>query len=150
MLCQEKVRNTTNFLIKGILIPAPLMSLSADVLDAIRNQTYRLRPVRITEKARRQSSPPEDFNIAQILARRVAMGYDTDNVSVKSVGSDHSDGSVESVKSSGSIKSVGSTKRLGSIRSIGSIKSIWSVKSAGSTKSIGSVGNSKSITGSMR
>ena len=129
------------------------MSLSADVLDAIRNQTYRLRPVRITEKARRQSSPPEDFNIAQILARRVAMGYDTDNVSVKSAGSDHSEGSVNSVgsvKSCGSVKSVGSTKRIGSIRSIGSIKSIWSVKSAGSTKSIGSVGNSKSITGSMR
>ena len=79
------------------------MNLSSDLLDAIKNQTYHLKPVKM-QKKRRQSSPPEDFNIAKILARRISMGYgdiEEDNKSVKSVDSNNS---VRSIISSGSIK----------------------------------------------
>ena len=87
------------------------MNLSTDVLDAIRNKTYQLRPVK-TQKKRRQSSPPVDFNIAQILARRIAMGYggmEEDNQSIKSISSIKS---FESVKSISSIKSIKSNKSV--------------------------------------
>ena len=98
------------------------MNLSADLLDAIKNRTYRLRPVRITEKKRRQSSPAEDYNIAQILARRIAMGY----------GEPEEDS--RSVKSVDSCDSCGSINRFGSIKSVRSIKSVGSMESVGSTK----------------
>ena len=60
---------------KNSHVVAPLMNLSVDLLAAIKNQTYSLRPVKIPKQKRRQSSPAEDYNIAQILARRIAMGY---------------------------------------------------------------------------
>ena len=83
------------------------MNLNTDVLDAIKNKTYHLKPVKRNQKKRRQSSPPEDFNIAQILARRIAMGYG---------------GIEEDNKSLDSIKSNGSIRRVGSIKSVGSTK----------------------------
>ena len=60
---------------KNSHVVAPLMNLSVDLLAAIKNQTYSLRPVKFNKKKRRQSSRAEDYNIAQILARRIAMGY---------------------------------------------------------------------------
>ena len=98
---------------KNSHVVAPLMNLSVDLLAAIKNQTYSLRPVKISKKKRRQSSPAEDYNIAQILARRIAMGYggtEEDNISVKSDDSCGSCGSINSHRSVESIKSVGSTK----------------------------------------
>ena len=77
------------------------MNLNTDVLDAIKNKTYKLRPVK-TQKKRRQSSPPVDFNIAKILARRIAMGYggmEEDNKSIKSISSIKSVGSIKSYES---------------------------------------------------
>jgi hypothetical protein len=136
------------------------MNLSSDLLDAIKNQTYHLKPVKMIQKKRRQSSPPEDFNIAKILARRIAMGYgniEEDNRSIKSVESNNSvqsnlcSGSIkrtESIMSSGSIKSNGSAMSSESIKNIntGSIKSYGSLKSTGSMKDKGRYKRS----GSMR
>ena len=141
------------------------MNLSSDLLDAIKNQTYNLKPVKVIQKKRRQSSPPEDFNIAKILARRIAMGYgniEEDNKSIKSVDSNNSVRSImswgnikrtesimrsESIKSTRSAISSESIKRVLSIQNgnIGSIKSYGSLKSTESTKDNGSVKRSDSI-----
>ena len=159
----------------NLLISAPLMNLSSDLLDAIKNQTYHLKPVKMIRKKRRQSSPPEDFNIAKILARRIAMGYgniEEDNKSIKSVDSNNSVQSImswgnikmtESIRSgsikwiesmsSGSIKSTGSAMSSGSIKRVvtiqdintGSIKSYGSLKSKESNKENVSVKRSESI-----
>ena len=141
------------------------MNLSSDLLDAIKNQTYHLKPVKMIQKKRRQSSPPEDFNIAKILARRISMGYgniEEDNKSIKSVDSNNSVRSImswgnikrtESILSSGNIKSTGSAmssesiKRVVTIQNIntGSIKSYGSLKSTESNKENGSLKRSGSI-----
>ena len=61
----------------NFLISAPLMNLSSDLLDAIKNQTYRLKPVKMIQKKRRQSSPPEDFSIAKSLQGELPWGMVT-------------------------------------------------------------------------
>ena len=74
------------------------MKLNNDTLDAIKNRTYQLRPVRknSVQKKRRLSESAWDVrnvgmgDIAQILSRRISMGYSTieeDTVSVKSFNS---------------------------------------------------------------
>jgi hypothetical protein len=153
------------------------MNLSSDLLDAIKNQTYHLKPVKMIQKQRRQSSPPDDFNIAKILARRIAMGYgniEEDNKSVKSIDSNNSvrsfisSGSIkrsESILSSGSIKSTGSTMSSKSIKRVVSIQNsvnsdgcdttvqdinTGSIKSYGSFKSSGSNKESHKMSGSIR
>ena len=74
------------------------MKLNNDTLDAIKNRRYQLRPVRknSVQKKRRLSESAWDVrdvgmgNIAQILSRRISMGYSTieeDTVSVKSFNS---------------------------------------------------------------
>ena len=50
------------------------MTLSGAVLDAIKNKAYSLRPLE-KEDAREKTKSKEDLGIAQILARRMAMGY---------------------------------------------------------------------------
>ena len=121
------------------------MNLSSDLLDAIKNQTYNLKPVKVIQKKRRQSSPPEDFNIAKILARRIAMGYgniEEDNKSIKSVDSNNSVRSIMSwgnIKRTGSIISSGSIKRAESIISSERIKRTESIMSSGSIKRTGSI-----------
>ena len=50
------------------------MTLSVSVLDAIKNKAYSLRPLE-KEDAREKTKSKEDLGIAQILARRMAMGY---------------------------------------------------------------------------
>ena len=154
------------FICVHILISAPLMNLSSDLLDAIKNKTYHLKPVKMIQKKRRQNSPPEDFNIAKILARRIAMGYgniEEDNKSIKSVDSNNSVMSIMSwgnikrtgsIMSSGSIKSTESDMSIGRIKRVvtiqnlktGSIKSYESLKSTGSNKENGS----HTRNGSMR
>ena len=49
-----------------------MMSLSAAVLDAIKNKTYTLKPV---ERNIRKKESNEDHGIREILSRRMAMGY---------------------------------------------------------------------------
>ena len=82
------------YLISGI---SP-MKLNNDTLDAIKNRRYQLRPVRrnSVQKKRRLSESAWDVrdvgmgDIAQILSRRISMGYSTieeDTVSVKSFNS---------------------------------------------------------------
>ena len=74
------------------------MKLNNDTLDAIKNRRYQLRPVRknSVQKKRRLSESAWDVrnvgmgDIAQILSRRISMGYSTieeDAVSVKSFNS---------------------------------------------------------------
>ena len=74
------------------------MKLNNDTLDAIKNRRYQLRPVRrpSVQKKRRLSESAWDVrdvgmgDIAQILSRRISMGYSTieeDTVSVKSFNS---------------------------------------------------------------
>ena len=50
------------------------MNLSEAVLDAIKNKTYSLRPLG-KEDEKKKTKLKEDLGIAQILARRMAMGY---------------------------------------------------------------------------
>jgi len=84
------------------------MKLNNDTLDAIKNRRYQLRPVRrnSVQKKRRLSESAWDVrdvgmgDIAQILSRRISMGYSTieeDTVSVKSFNSIRSSGSLESL-----------------------------------------------------
>jgi hypothetical protein len=104
-----------------------MMNLSSDLLYAIKNQTYHLKPVKMMEKKRRKSSPPEDFNIAKILARRIAMGYGNIEEDNKSVDNNNS---IRRITSSGSIK------RSESIMSSNSIKSTGGAMSSESSKSV--------------
>ena len=55
-------------------IAGPMMTLSEAVLDAIKNKTYSLRPLK-KEDARKKRNSNQDLGISQILARRMAMGY---------------------------------------------------------------------------
>ena len=55
-------------------IAGPMMTLSEAVLDAIKNKSYSLRPIE-REDRMKKSKPKEVFGIAQILARRMAMGF---------------------------------------------------------------------------
>ena len=56
------------------LFPGPMMFLSDSVLDAIKNKAYSLKPLKREDKKKNTKSK-EDLGIAQILARRMAMGY---------------------------------------------------------------------------
>ena len=51
------------------------MALSGAVLDAIKNKTYNLKPVEKIEVKRKVRRENQDYNIGEILARRLAMGY---------------------------------------------------------------------------
>ena len=54
------------------------MERSGAVMDAIKNKTYNLKPVEkpaVKRKVRREN---QDYNIGEILARRLAMGYGMD------------------------------------------------------------------------
>ena len=51
------------------------MSLSVAVLEAIKNKAYRLKPVEKTD-SKVKNLPKDDLGIGEILARRMAMGYD--------------------------------------------------------------------------
>ena len=50
------------------------MTLSKAVLDAIKNKSYSLRPIE-REDRMKKTKPKEVLGIAQILARRMAMGF---------------------------------------------------------------------------
>jgi len=52
-----------------------MMELSGAVMDAIKNKTYSLRPVQKQTVKRKMVREPQDYNIGEILARRLAMGY---------------------------------------------------------------------------
>ena len=52
-----------------------MMSLSVAVLEAIKNKAYRLKPVEKTD-SKVKNLPKDDLGIGEILARRMAMGYD--------------------------------------------------------------------------
>ena len=56
-----------------------MMSLNTDILEAIKNKTYHLRPVQeepLESEMRSQSRTQSlDMSLGHILARRVAMGY---------------------------------------------------------------------------
>ena len=51
------------------------MELSGAVMDAIKNKTYSLKPVQKHNGKRKLRREPQDYNIGEILARRLAMGY---------------------------------------------------------------------------
>ena len=64
-----------------------MLELSGAVMDAIKNKTYNLKPVEkpaVKRKVRREN---KDYNIGEILARRMAMGYgmDEDTRSARSI-----------------------------------------------------------------
>ena len=50
------------------------MALSEAVLDAIKNKSYSLKPIENDDRMK-MTKPKEVLGIAQILARRMAMGY---------------------------------------------------------------------------
>ena len=107
------------------------MNLSTDLLDAIKNKTYHLRPVKIAENKRRRNSPSEDFKIAQILARRIAMGYGGVEEEDKSDNSLGSINSGDSFDSSCSIQSNNSNiiiKTSKSMKIANNIKSVFSTR----------------------
>jgi len=54
--------------------PGPVVALREAVLDAIKNKAYSLRPLE-KENPRKKMKCKEDLGIAEILARRMAMGY---------------------------------------------------------------------------
>ena len=73
---------------------APAARLNTETLDAIKNKSYQLRPVRKNLPAKKRNFSGSDSdgeqNIGQILARRISMGYSTfeeDNISIKSYNS---------------------------------------------------------------
>ena len=70
---------------------APAARLNTETLDAIKNKSYQLRPVRKNLPAKKRNLSGSDSdgeqNIGQILARRISMGYNNfeeDNISIKS------------------------------------------------------------------
>ena len=75
--------------------PAPPPArLNNETLEAIKNKSYQLRPVRKNLPAKRRNFSGSDSdgeqNIGQILARRISMGYNNfeeDNISIKSYNS---------------------------------------------------------------
>lgn len=73
------------------------MSLNEDVLDAIKNRTYVLRPV--TRKGRERRVTEDDLAIGQILKRRMAMGYvmEEDTMSISSIVSGNSFGPINTI-----------------------------------------------------
>ena len=74
----NKVQNLTLYHIV-LFLPAYLvgrmMELSGAVMDAIKNKTYSLKPVQKQTVKRKMVREPQDYNIGEILARRLAMGY---------------------------------------------------------------------------
>ena len=73
---------------------APAARLNTETLDAIKNKSYQLRPVRKNLPAKKRnlsgSDSDGDQNLGQILARRISMGYNNfeeDNISIKSYNS---------------------------------------------------------------
>ena len=63
------------------------MDLSGAVMDAIKNKTYNLKPVEKPAVKRKVRRANQDYNIGEILARRIAMGYgmDEDTLSARSI-----------------------------------------------------------------
>ena len=63
------------------------MDLSGAVMDAIKNKTYNLKPVEKPAVKRKVRRANQDYNIGEILARRIAMGYgmDEDTRSARSI-----------------------------------------------------------------
>ena len=51
------------------------MDLSGAVMDAIKNKTYNLKPVEKSTVKRKVCRDNQDYNIGEILRRRLAMGY---------------------------------------------------------------------------
>ena len=51
------------------------MDLSGAVMDAIKNKTYNLKPVEKSNVKRKVCRDNQDYNIGEILRRRLAMGY---------------------------------------------------------------------------
>jgi hypothetical protein len=64
-----------------------MMDLSGAVMDAIKNKTYNLKPVEKPAVKRKVRRANQDYNIGEILARRIAMGYgvDEDTQSARSI-----------------------------------------------------------------
>ena len=65
------------------MILVPLMNLSVAVLDAIKNRAYNLRPV--VKKDSDKKAKCADDGMAEILARRMAMGYKEDSIMEESI-----------------------------------------------------------------
>ena len=65
------------------MILVPLMNLSVAVLDAIKNKAYNLRPVE--KKDSDKKAKCVDDGMAEILARRMAMGYKEDSIMEESI-----------------------------------------------------------------
>ena len=63
------------------------MDLSGAVMDAIKNKTYNLKPVEKSTVKKKVCRDNQDYNIGEILRRRLAMGYgmEEDAGSVRSV-----------------------------------------------------------------
>ena len=81
-------------IIKTLSPAAPAARLNTETLDAIKNKSYQLRPVRKNLPAKKRNLSGSDSdgeqNIGQILARRISMGYNNfeeDNISIKSFNS---------------------------------------------------------------
>ena len=64
-----------------------MMDLSGAVMDAIKNKTYNLKPVEKSNVRKKVHRDNQDYNIGEILARRLAMGYgmEEDASSVRSI-----------------------------------------------------------------
>ena len=65
------------------MILVPLLNLSVAVLDAIKNRAYNLRPVE--KKDSDKKAKCVDDGMAEILARRMAMGYKEDSIMEESI-----------------------------------------------------------------
>ena len=65
------------------MILVPLVSLSEAVLDAIKNRAYNLRPVEKKDSDKKVKCG--DDGMAEILARRMAMGYREDSIREESI-----------------------------------------------------------------
>ena len=63
------------------------MDLSGAVMDAIKNKTYNLKPVEKCTVKKKVFRDNQDYNIGEILRRRLAMGYgmEEDASSVRSI-----------------------------------------------------------------
>ena len=56
-----------------------MMPLSTAVLDAIKSKNYKLKPVKWLGKERKKVKDGFNLEMAEILARRISMGYTEEN-----------------------------------------------------------------------
>ena len=56
-----------------------MMPLSVAVLDAIKSKNYKLKPVKWLGKERKKIKDGFNLEMAEILARRISMGYTEEN-----------------------------------------------------------------------